>query len=71
MKYYTLWKSNKNNMDEATLLTDEPLFFTKKFSIKRALEIVNGFNEDSNDVILVRQVSMNSQMCKQWVVSLQ
>lgn len=65
--FYTLWKAKEGTDDEDLLLDNEPLFHTKHRAFKRAHALAKDLAKGWNYVILVRRVSLDSDMCLEWV----
>ena len=62
---YTLWKSH-DKTEDAILLEDEPVYRIKRNSFKRAILLASKLPIGLGFSILVRKVSLNSDMCTEW-----
>ena len=67
MKRYTLWKGTASGKGEAILLIDEPLYKTKIFAFKRAKKLSLNLAKGWDNAILVRLVTLGSDLCREWV----
>lgn len=67
MRFYTFWRTNIKDMDNAILLEDEIPYKTKSNAFKRAYEILKDFDEGFGDVLLVRRISTKSTTCREWI----
>lgn len=66
-RFYTIWKGTESGDGEAILLEDEPFFYTKRRAFKRATELAKQLAPNWDNAILVRYVTIGSDMCKEWV----
>lgn len=67
--FYTLWKAREHETDEALLLDSEPLFHTKKRAFRKAEKLAKDLAKGWDYVILVRKITIGSDMCTEWVFS--
>lgn len=64
-KFYTLWKA-KENEEEALLLQDEKFYRTRHFAFNRAHQLAKQLVAGWDFVILVRRITIGSDMCTEW-----
>ena len=62
---YTLWKA-KNGGADAILLEHEPMFKTKFMAFRKAKKLAINLVKGWDNVILVREIKENTNICKEW-----
>ena len=65
--FYTIWKGKADGSDDPVLLEDEPLFNTKHRAFKRARQLADKLVVGWEQAILVRYVTVGSDLCTEWV----
>lgn len=66
-QFYTFWKSKEDDTDNALLLEEEPIFYTKHNAFKRAHHLASKLVDGWGYVILLRKIKIGSDICTEWV----
>lgn len=64
--FYTLWKSNKDDIDGALFLENEGIFHTRHRAFKRANKLSKELAKGWEQSILVRKIHIGSDICEEW-----
>ena len=66
MTFYTLWKRKDEDNEEAIFLEEESIFRTKLMAFRRARQLAKKLIDGWGFDILVRKVTIGSDLCEQW-----
>ena len=66
---YTLWKGKEDECDDALFLTTEKIYSFKRSAFKRAKELVQNLPTGWDLVIIVRKITVGSDICEQYIFS--
>ena len=64
---YTIWKGKEENGDGTLLLKDAGFFYTKHRAFKKAQKLAKQLAVGWDYIILVRRISLDSDMCLEWL----